>query len=416
MLVGVTGIGLVDYQDTPLGERMPGVEIHAQLLENLYDGTLLMRPPWARWLETALFVALGLHADPRRAAVAHAGDAVIARARRDASVPALGGARGVHVAGGCCSTPRRPRSRMLALFATLLVLTLGEANAQRRALRRVMQREREQAARIAGELEAARRIQMAMLPRVDAFARTSGGSTSRRRWCPAREVGGDLYDSSASTAAAVLPRRRRRRQGPVGEHLHGGEKALYKSAALRQPDDDVGALMTRRERARSRATTPRCCSSPLFAGILDLEPATLVYCNAGHDDPYCVGTRSGLRRARGRRRPAALRRRRLRVPRRAHVPRSRRALVLDTDGVTEGATRGGEMYGARAMEARARAAGASSRAGAQALVDALRGDVRAFAAGADPADDLAILVLAFRWTRVPRRRAPERRRRALSAR
>jgi serine phosphatase RsbU (regulator of sigma subunit) len=55
----------------------------------------------------------------------------------------------------------------------------------------------------------------------------------------------------------------------------------------------------------------------------------------------------------------------------------------------------GQMYGRARMEAvlnRWR----EHPAGAQALVDALRTDVQAFAAGADPADDMT--VLAFRWT------------------
>ena len=47
VLIGVTGLGLLEYQNTPVGERMPGSEIHAQLLENFYDGTLLRRPGWA---------------------------------------------------------------------------------------------------------------------------------------------------------------------------------------------------------------------------------------------------------------------------------------------------------------------------------------------------------------------------------
>jgi len=47
VLIGVTGLGLLEYQSTPVGERMPGSEIHAQLLENLYDNTLLRRPDWA---------------------------------------------------------------------------------------------------------------------------------------------------------------------------------------------------------------------------------------------------------------------------------------------------------------------------------------------------------------------------------
>ena len=51
VLIGVTALGLTDSQATPVGERMPGVEIHAQLIENIYDGALLSRPWWATWLE-----------------------------------------------------------------------------------------------------------------------------------------------------------------------------------------------------------------------------------------------------------------------------------------------------------------------------------------------------------------------------
>ncbi|HEV7821473.1 MAG TPA: CHASE2 domain-containing protein, partial [Burkholderiales bacterium] len=36
VLLGVTGLGLVDQQTTSRGDRMPGIEIHAQLLENIF--------------------------------------------------------------------------------------------------------------------------------------------------------------------------------------------------------------------------------------------------------------------------------------------------------------------------------------------------------------------------------------------
>ena len=68
VLIGVTGQGLLEYQNTPLGVRMPGVEIHAQLLENLFDNTLLRRPAWAPALEGAVFLLLGallIYATPR---------------------------------------------------------------------------------------------------------------------------------------------------------------------------------------------------------------------------------------------------------------------------------------------------------------------------------------------------------------
>src|SRR5262249_38720459 len=56
VLVGVTGLGLVDFQPTPLGERVPGVEIHAQLIEQIFDRAFLVRPSWAPWLEAGLLL------------------------------------------------------------------------------------------------------------------------------------------------------------------------------------------------------------------------------------------------------------------------------------------------------------------------------------------------------------------------
>src|SRR5437867_3956488 len=44
VLIGVTALGLSDYQATPAADRMSGVEIHAQLLENMFDTDLLTRP------------------------------------------------------------------------------------------------------------------------------------------------------------------------------------------------------------------------------------------------------------------------------------------------------------------------------------------------------------------------------------
>ena len=69
----------------------------------------------------------------------------------------------------------------MLLFGVLLVLTLTEATRQKKALERMVQVEREATARIAGELEAARRIQTATLPRADLLDRRARGSTSRRR-------------------------------------------------------------------------------------------------------------------------------------------------------------------------------------------------------------------------------------------
>ena len=60
VLVGVTGLGLLDFQATPLGERIPGVEIHAQILEQVFDGVYLHRPTGAALIEAALLAVVGL--------------------------------------------------------------------------------------------------------------------------------------------------------------------------------------------------------------------------------------------------------------------------------------------------------------------------------------------------------------------
>ncbi|NVK02931.1 MAG: CHASE2 domain-containing protein [Oceanospirillaceae bacterium] len=60
VLIGVSGLGLVDYVSTPLGERIPGVEVHTQVLETIFDDTMLVYPPWAQHLETLIIVLVSL--------------------------------------------------------------------------------------------------------------------------------------------------------------------------------------------------------------------------------------------------------------------------------------------------------------------------------------------------------------------
>ena len=60
VLVGTSASGLLDIRSTPLGSAMPGVEIHAQLLENILAGTYLLRPAYALGVELAITLLAGL--------------------------------------------------------------------------------------------------------------------------------------------------------------------------------------------------------------------------------------------------------------------------------------------------------------------------------------------------------------------
>ena len=58
VLIGTSAAGVVnDLQATPLGAGVPGVEIHAQLLEQILGGVYLTRPDWGKGAEI-LFVLL----------------------------------------------------------------------------------------------------------------------------------------------------------------------------------------------------------------------------------------------------------------------------------------------------------------------------------------------------------------------
>lgn len=60
VLVGTSAVGLEDYRATPMGERMAGVEIHAQVLENILSNTLLVRPNYSIAVELLTIGTLGL--------------------------------------------------------------------------------------------------------------------------------------------------------------------------------------------------------------------------------------------------------------------------------------------------------------------------------------------------------------------
>jgi adenylate cyclase len=59
VLVGSSAQGLMDLRFSPLG-LIPGVDVHAQALEQALSGHFLQRPSWARALESLLLVLSGL--------------------------------------------------------------------------------------------------------------------------------------------------------------------------------------------------------------------------------------------------------------------------------------------------------------------------------------------------------------------
>jgi adenylate cyclase len=59
-LIGTSAQGLQDLRFSPLGGIIPGVEVHAQALEQVLSGDYLQRPGWARAVEALALVLGGL--------------------------------------------------------------------------------------------------------------------------------------------------------------------------------------------------------------------------------------------------------------------------------------------------------------------------------------------------------------------
>ena len=60
LLVGTSAVGLRDMVATPLDPAMPGVRVHAEIIDQIASGVFLQRPDWIIGAERAAAIAVGL--------------------------------------------------------------------------------------------------------------------------------------------------------------------------------------------------------------------------------------------------------------------------------------------------------------------------------------------------------------------
>lgn len=60
VLVGTSAVGLLDVKTTPIDPVMPGVEVHAQVLDSMLSGGVLAAPDYATGLELVAAIAVGI--------------------------------------------------------------------------------------------------------------------------------------------------------------------------------------------------------------------------------------------------------------------------------------------------------------------------------------------------------------------
>ncbi len=187
----------------------------------------------------------------------------------------------------------------------LLASAFIDADRGRREAQQALQLEREASAKVAGELEAARRIQLGTLPRADTAFPGERRFELASALEPARAVGGDLYDFFRLDERRVfLLIGDVSGKGVPASLFMSIAKALAKSIALRQRVD-LEAVLTQANVEIAR-DNPESQFVTMFAAVLDADSGLMEYWNAGHDAPMHDVRAARQPRERGRR-AAALR-------------------------------------------------------------------------------------------------------------
>lgn len=394
VLVGSSAAGLSDLAQTPLG-LMPAVEVWAQSLESMLTGNLLRRPASMNLIEIAIVLLAGLviifllpYENPRMAGAALLCIVAIL----------FGSALASFKFSKLLLDGIYPALSSVMVFGVMLSENLRVAEAGRRRLAAELQHEREMEARLDGELNAARAIQLGLLPRhfpgppehhdLEVFASIE----------PARMVGGDLYDfvlldpehlsfaiadvSGKGVPAALF-------MAMTKEVLHTAT-LRYRNALDRVFNEANDKISAASEELGAGGTNMMFVT--VFAGILDLVSGMLVYVNAGHDSPFVIragAAPEGFPLAGG---PplGTVDDFQYSIEHRQLAPGE--MVLAYTDGVTEAQDTNRTLYSAARLKA---LLASVPTIGARAVVDFVRDDVRRFAAGAEQADDITLL--AVRW-------------------
>jgi sigma-B regulation protein RsbU (phosphoserine phosphatase) len=312
---------------------------------------------------------------------------------RDEVLKALSGLSDAAPTAG--ETDGAARNELAVLAGTLSRMTgmISAQHARLLQLLREISAAAESKARLAGlqqELEIARKMQLAILPRA---APQRSELTLASAMIPAKEIGGDFYDyfmlddthlgvvvadvSGKGVAAAFFMAISRTLLKSTAQFLHDPQACITQLNDLLCVDNDQMMFVS------------------AFYGVLNLKTGELVFVNAGHNPPVLLrANRSDpvyLPRS-----PSVV----LAVMDAFDFPsQSLRlaqgdTLVLYTDGITEATNAQGELFGdARLLSTLSRVDG---QADVASTIDGLLTDVRAFEKGAPQADDITCVALHYR--------------------
>lgn len=387
VLVGLAAEGIADLVATPLETEAYGVFVQAQAVEALLSGDWLARPKWLAASEWALGLMLAVLV----------GSAASFRLRW---LWLVTGAIGLFLplqswllfqGGNLLFEPLRPLLIGLAAALALGTLIALRNRAERRVLAQQLIEQRVTSAVQEGELQAARSIQLGMVPTRDRLAGLDPRMDAAAVLEPARSVGGDFYDAIRIDADRLL--------FFIGDVTGKGvpaalymalSKTLAKSVLTRERGGLAHAVNTLNLELMRDADP--AMGVTMLVMLADCATGELAMVNAGHENPillkpgrpprtipmqggppFCVVPFS--------------------YPEEALFLAPGDALVLLTDGVTEGQNEAGALFGLDGVMA---TLGARADNDPEAMVQGLVAAVRAFEHPTEPSDDLTILALHYR--------------------
>lgn len=380
VLIGLSAEATFDVAATPIAAQEFGPLVQAQAVDSILRGGSLVRPAWAGPAEWALAGLLALLA---------LGNAFFGRLYRvflAAMFVAIPIASWLAFTGAATLLdPARPMLVGGGAFAGVAMGLFAVARIERERLRDALVQERIATAETEGELQAARTIQLGMVPSREKLRQLDARLDLDALLEPARSIGGDYYDAmkigddQVGFAIADVTGK-----GVPAALYMAMSKALTSAALSRmQADPATMANAINTELLKDSGDT---MSVTMLLGILDLKSGVIRMACAGHEDPLLLtadGKASFIRLEGGL--PLCVAE--LPYPLEMVTLKPGDSLVLVTDGVTEAQDPEGRLFGRDKMKV--------GGADATAIVNGIRDQVRNYEGDMEATDDLTIMAIRY---------------------
>ena len=247
--------------------------------------------------------------------------------------------------------------------------------------------------RMAGELSAAREIQMSIVPKLFPPLFRRPDIDLHALLIPAQEVGGDLYDFALlDDEHLYIAIGDVSGKGIPASLLMAVGKTLMKSTVQSTRTPDRALANVNHELAEDNES---CMFITMFCGILNLKTGDFIYSNAGHNPPLLVRQDGRIEALDERPSPAlgAC----LGATYQNHCRRLQHGdlLLLYTDGVTEAMSPTNEMFGDDGLLEFVQCNG---QLNAKPLLEGMARAVEVHADGAAQSDDITALAVRYRAT------------------